>query len=184
MTKYLKILTRLVLKDYSFYHIYSQSQMHEQVLPIAGVRFQPIYKKEIDRSEETMIVEQAWYYGPCTHAYACMEGSRIVGLCFFWYGEGYRKRNFWPLADHEAKLVQLFVLPEMRGRGIGRSLIQFAAQHLLGKGFKRLYARIWGSNTPSLRAFQQSGWQQVATVVEIFPRGRDKPLRLEFRRDA
>ena len=52
--------------------------------PLPAVfRFQPIEKNEIDISKDGMIIEQTWYHGQCTHAYACIEGSRIVGLIFF-----------------------------------------------------------------------------------------------------
>jgi GNAT superfamily N-acetyltransferase len=181
MTKYLRALALLILRDYSYYHIYSQNHTVAPAPLIEGLQFEPVEKKQIYNSNEMMIVEQAWYHHQHTHAYACIEDSRIIGVCFFWYGEGYRRRNFWPLADQEAKLVQIFILPEMRGRGIGRSLIQFATQDMFRKGFNCVYARIWRSNTSSLRMFQQAGWNHIATVVELFLRGRNKPLRLEVR---
>jgi GNAT superfamily N-acetyltransferase len=184
MTKYLKNLARLLLRDYSFYHIYRRNCTGEEPLLTKGLRFETIEKKEIDSARDRMIVDQAWYHGQNTHAYACIEGSRIVGLCFFWYGDRYRKRNFWPLTDHEAKLVQLFVLPEMRGQGIGNSLIQFATWDMSVREFKHVYARIWLSSTPSLRAFKSAGWNRAATVIEIFLRGRNKPFRIELGRPS
>ncbi len=182
MTKYLKTLSRLLLRDYTFYHIYGRECLGERASLPAEFRFEPIEKNQIDISQDGMIVEQTWYHSNCTHAYACIEGSRIVGLVFFWYGEGYSKRNFWPLADKEAKLVQLFVLPEMRGRGIGTSLIEFATQDMFCNGFKYVYARIWRSNVSSLQAFEHAGWKRMATVIEIHLRGKLKPFRLELRK--
>ena len=182
MTRYLKILAQFLFRDYSFYHIYGRECMDGKSPQPAAFRLQAIEKNDIDISKDGMIIEQTWYHGQFTHAYACIEGSRIVGLIFFWYGEGYSKRNFWPLADQEAKLVQLFVLPEMRGRGIGKSLIEFATQDMFRRGFKYVYARIWRSNGSSLRAFERAGWARMATVIEICLRGRSKPLRLELRK--
>lgn len=182
MTRYLKIFAQLFLRDYSFYHIYGRDCKDGRAPLPAVFRFQPIEKNEIDSSQDEMIIEQTWYHGQCTHAYACIEDSRIVGLIFFWYGEGYSKRNFWPLADQEAKLVQLFVLPAMRERGIGKSLIEFATQDMYRRGFKYVYARIWRSNVSSLAAFERAGWARMATVIEIFLRGRSKPFRLELRK--
>ncbi len=184
MTKHLKSLARLLLRDYSFYHIYRRNCAEEKPLLTDGLRFETIEKKEIDSAGDRIIADQAWYHGQNTNAYACFEGSRIIGLCFFWYGERYRKRNFWPLTDQEAKLVQLFVLPEMRGQGIGKSLIQFATRDMSCREFKYVYARIWRSNTPSLRAFKSAGWNRVATVIEIFLPGRNKPFRLELGRPS
>jgi ribosomal protein S18 acetylase RimI-like enzyme len=178
----IKKLAQLVLRDYSFYQIYGRHCTSEKALLLEGFRFKQIEKDEIDDSEDGIIAEQAWYHRQDTHAYACIEGTRIVGLCFFWYGEGYSKRNFWPLADREAKLVQLFVLPQMRGRGIARSLIEFATEDMFYKEFKYVYARIWRSNVLSLRAFERASWGRVATVIEIYLRGRSKPFRANFRR--
>ncbi|MEO5655274.1 MAG: GNAT family N-acetyltransferase [Nitrosospira sp.] len=180
MTKHLKSLARLLLRDYSFYHIYRRNCAEEKPLLTDGLRFEIIEKKEIDSAGDRIIADQAWYHGENTNAYACIEGSRIIGLCFFWHGERYRKRNFWPLTNQEAKLVQLFVLPDMRGQGIGKNLIQFATGDMSRREFKYVYARVWRSNTPSLRAFKSAGWNRVATVIEIFLRGRNKPFRLEL----
>jgi GNAT superfamily N-acetyltransferase len=182
MTKYLKNLTQLFLRDYSFYHIYGCNCTGEKSLLTEEFRFEAVEKKEIDNARDKVIADQAWYHGQNSHAYACIDDSRIVGICFFWYGERYRTRNFWPLADQEAKLVQLFVLPEIRGKGIAKNLIQFATRDMSRREFKCVYARIWRANMPSLRAFKSAGWDHVATVIKISLRGRSKPLRLELRR--
>jgi GNAT superfamily N-acetyltransferase len=145
------------------------------------MRYEPVEKKQIADSTDPAIAEHAWYHDRDTYAYACLEGARIVGLCFFWHGMGYSKRNFWPLRENEAKLVQLFVLPEMRGRGIARRLIEAATQDMNRQGFNYVYARIWRSNKPSLHVFERAGWQRVATVIEIALHGRNKSFRLELR---
>jgi GNAT superfamily N-acetyltransferase len=181
MTNFIKRLARLLFREYSFYHIYGCSGTSEITTSlVTGFRLVPVERNEIDSSEDELIVQQAWYFGDGSHAYACMDGSRIIALCFFWYGDRYQQRNFWPLADKEAKLVQLIVLPEMRGRGIASSLIKFATQDMSRRRFKYMYARIWWSNTPSLRAFEGAGWARMATVVEIYLFGRTKPLRLKL----
>lgn len=43
-------------------------------------------------------------------------------------------------------------------------------------------ARIWHSNTPSIRAFTRAGWQRVATVAEVQPAGMRRNLRFTFKR--
>jgi GNAT superfamily N-acetyltransferase len=181
MRNFLKALSRFLLRDYSFYRIYGRHCMDNDTSPMAEFRFEPIEKNQISDSLDAMIAEQAWYHDRDTYAYACLEDSRIVGLCFFWHGTGYTRRNFWPLGEHEAKLVQIFVLPEKRGRGIGHRLIEAATQDMNRQGFRYVYARIWRSNTPSLRAFERAGWERVATVIEICPRGKSKSFRLELR---
>ncbi len=158
ITQHLKTLALLILREYSFYHIYSLTDTDEQPSPIAELRFESIEKKEIDNSSDMMIIEQAWYHSQGTYAYACMEDTRIVGLLLFLVRRRLSQKKL--LADwliRKPSSVQLFVLPEMRGRGIGRNLIQFAVQDMFRKGFKRVYARIWRSNTSSLQAFRHAG---------------------------
>lgn len=181
MANFIKKLSRLLIRDYSFYRIYGRSCTDSSALLPEGLRFEAVEKQQINCSPDAAIAEHAWYHDRDTHAYACLEGDRIVGLCFFWHGIGYTRRNFWPLGEHEAKLVQLFVLPEKRGQGIARRLIKAATQDMNLQGFNYVYARIWRSNTPSLRAFERAGWERIATVIEVFPRGRNKSFRLELR---
>lgn len=179
----LKKLLRLFLGDYSIYRIYSYSledgPVHVSELPT--FRFSRVGRAEIEASDDPLIREQAWYGGNGSHAFAYLEESRIVSLCFFWYGDRYRTRNFWPLAKDEAKLVQVVTLEEKRGSGIATALIANASAILLADDFVRLYARIWHSNLPSLRAFRRASWHPVATVIELNPLRQKVPPRLTFR---
>jgi GNAT superfamily N-acetyltransferase len=182
MAKVIRRLARVIFRDYSFYHIYCHEYAGEMPAWDRQLRFQPVGCDAIASSKDEIIVQQAWYHGEYSVAYACMKGSRIAALCFFWYGERYSARNFWPLSQGEAKLVQIVVLPDMRGQGIARSLIQFAAQDMHHRGFRNLYARIWWSNTPSIRAFERAGWKRVAAVVDACVVFRKESFRLRLTR--
>ncbi|MBN9125079.1 MAG: hypothetical protein BGO99_06840 [Nitrosospira sp. 56-18] len=173
-------LAQLFLRDYSIYHIYGRECVGERGATDIGLRFEAVEEKVIMESEDEMIVEQAWYCGNYAKAYACMSDSRIVGLCFFWYGKRYSTRNFWPLKEDEAKLVQLIVLPSMRGKGIATRLVEFATYDMAQLGFRYVYARIWWSNWPSLQAFERAGWRYITTVIDLFLPYRKKPLRLKL----
>lgn len=179
----MKQLLQLLLGDYSFYHIYSRAIANgeAQAPAVEGLRFARVDRAQTVVSPDTLIREQESYFGADTYAYACLEGERIVALCFFWYGDRYRTRNFWPLAEQEAKLVQIVTLPEQRGKGIASALILYACGDMRHQGFLRLYARIWHSNGSSLRAFQRAGWSHIATVIEVFPFRRKRPLRFTRR---
>jgi len=179
---FMKRLARLFCRDYSIYHIYSRECGDEIDSSHAKFRFERVNENSIIDSANEIIVQQAWYCGDCSHAYACMNDSHIVALCFFWYGKRYRTRNFWPLEEGEAKLVQLVVLPQMRGQGIASKLIEFATADMSRLGFRRAYARIWWSNTPSLHAFERAKWRRIATVIDIWLSYRAKPFRLKLTR--
>lgn len=183
LKKFAKMLARILLSDYAIYHIYSQAVWQEVALQSkvpAGFRCIGIDRQSIDASADPLIRDQAGYAGTGASAYACFDGERIVGICFYWFGERYLQRNFWPLKDGEAKLVQIITLPDMRGRGIARALIAGSSELMREKNFHRLYARIWHSNTPSLHAFERAGWRRVATVIEINPLRRSRAVRIRL----
>ena len=176
-----KKLARTLLGDYSAYHIYSWPAGDVPAsMPgtTAAFTVRSIDESEIESSGEPLIREQAGYAGADSHAYACFDADRIVAICFYWFGDRYRKRNFWPLGDGEVKLVQIIALPDVRGRGAATLLLASSCRDILQKGFCRAYARIWHSNTPSLRAFERAGWARAALVLEINPLRRRRPIRI------
>ena len=183
MKEVVKKLAQILFGDYSAYKIYSRSKADaspSHPTTTATFRIEPVDEFAINSSAEPLIREQVGYAGPGSHAYACFDDGRIVGICFYWFGDRYLRRNFWPLVDGEAKLVQIISLPEMRGRGIATMLITLSCRHMMQTGFRQLYARIWHSNTPSLRAFERAGWMQVAFVLEINPLRQIQPIRIRL----
>jgi RimJ/RimL family protein N-acetyltransferase len=182
-----KQLASLLLGEYSAYCIYSFESGAVAVAPIKAVgtdsslQIRPVDEATISASPERVINEQVGYAGTGAIAYACFDGDRVVAICFYWFGDRYASRNFWPLAEREAKLVQIVALPEVRGRGIATRLISESARDMLSKGFGCLYARVWHSNTPSRRAFIRAGWARIALVLEINPFRRLRPTRICLR---
>lgn len=184
MKSILKLLAKFLLGEYAVYHIYRCVPAAVEPVPthvVQGWRFSRVDQAEILSSADRVVLDQIGYCGADSQAYACLEDSRIIGLCFFWWGARYRTRNFWPLAESEAKLVQIIVLPQMRGRGVAAQLVAYAAADMFAQGFSRLYARIWHSHTSSLKAFSRAGWQRIAIVIEAHPLRRKKTLRLCWR---
>lgn len=180
--EFAKKLARLLFGDYSAYLIYSRAagDASPKRPGTTTFRVELVDASAINTSPDPLIREQVGYAGPGSYAYACFDNDRMVGVCFYWFGDRYLKRNFWPLVDKEAKLVQIISLPEARGRGVATALITVSCQDMMQKGFLRVYARIWHSNTPSLRAFERAGWTRVARVFEINPLRRNKPTRIRL----
>ena len=179
----LKKLLRCLLGEYSAYYVYaSPGAAGVPVRPGTNSPFsvRPVDASAITGSQDSLIREQAGYGGPGSHAYACFEKDRIVGICFYWFGDRYRTRNYWPLVEGEAKLVQIVSIPEMRGRGVATRLIASSSMDMMQKGFGRAYARIWHSNVPSLRAFERAGWTRIALVIEVNPLRRKLPMRVRL----
>lgn len=180
-----KRIARRLLGDYSIYRIYRKSASGErEAAEVTDSDFTlgPVGRDAIEASADALIREQGFYCGEGAHAFACRRDARIVGLCFFWHGERYRMRNFWPLADNEAKLVQIVTLPEARGQGVAARLLEHGAREMARHGFTTLFARIWHSNQPSIAAFERAGWIHIATVIETRPLGRRESWRMTLRR--
>src|ERR1019366_639828 len=174
-----------LLGNYSIYFVYRReggAESASATAPNASFDFRRIEEGSARVSADPLVQAQIQYFGPGAHAFACLNGSRFVGLCFYWAGDRYRQRNFWPLADDEAKLVQIMTLPDMRGRGIAGSLIEWSSQAMIDGGFRRLYARIWHSNNHSWRAFERARWKRIALVIEINPLRRSRPFRVSLGR--
>ena len=183
----LKQIARAIFGDYQIFRIYefgNRPDISNNRGKAADWSFEEVSLEQIKVSTDVAIRERAWYLGEDAHAFGCIRQGRILALCVFWHGERYRiKRNFWPLAQDEAKLVEIITLPEARGQGIAGLLIEYASGEMFARGFHRLFARIWHSNLPSIRAFEKSGWQYLTTVLEIRPvfLGR-RPLRFKINR--
>lgn len=183
MKSFIKKIIHLIVGEYSPYFIFGLACHLKADITTSGAHpgFQEMDTEALASISTTFVQEQRWYGGTETNCFAYVHEGQIVGLCFYWHGERYKTRNFWPLKTTEAKLVQIIVTPEMRGRGIASKLIEFSANEMAHKGFDRLYARIWHSNDPSMKAFEQAGWQRIAFVLELNPFRSAKPIRLQKR---
>ena len=185
MKQLAKAFLRLVFRDYSLYRIYTcatTAPVPPRTAQSTALVVREVSLAELAASSDADMAEQSGYLGAGSHAFACFDGARIVGVCFYWHGARYLERNFWPLQARQAKLVQIMTLPEMRGRAVASTLIAESCKAMAAHGFERTYARIWHSNTPSIRAFMRAGWERVATVAEVQPAGMRRNLRFTFKR--
>lgn len=53
---------------------------------------------------------------------------------------------------------------------------------MMERGFDGLYARVWHSDEPSLRAFAGAQWTRCASVIDVNPFRRARPLRFRIGR--
>jgi len=169
-----------LLGAYALYRIYE----HEGPGPEAagpagdGVALAPIEDvDDLSRAPDPALRGLAGFAGPEAFGFAARSDGELAAACWFWAGERYRTRNFWPLRSDEAKLVEIVAAERFRGRGIGPRLIRFAAGRMHRLGYRRLYARVWHSNWASAAAFEKAGWREAALVVEVAPLGVARPWR-------
>lgn len=180
----LKKILGNIIGEYSPYYIY-RYQTSQSPPPHLSSRFDI---RQIDKSifidTEPLLQDQVGYFGDESICYGAFIENRLVGTCFYWFGERYKSRGFWQLKPGEAKLVQIIVLPEARGQSVASTLIQQSAKLMTNAGFSALYARIWHSNEPSKHAFSNAGWLEIAFILEINPFRTKKPWRFHLDRHS
>ena len=175
-----KRIARALCGDYGIYYVYRTTRAMQSAAP-AGIAPVPAADTaDIVAATDALIAAQAGYAGEGSRAFALREQGGLQAVCFYWFGERYRPRGFWPLQAGEAKLVQIVTAPAARGRGLATALIAGSAAAMHAEGWSALYARVWHSNEPSRRAFERAGWQRVALVVEINPLRRARPWRIRL----
>ncbi len=186
MVKLMKIAARFLLGEYSIYKIYLFRLADLAKTPPLdeNILFTELTLDDIEHSSDDRISALAHYLkGKDTKAFGLKRDTDVVAVIFFWFGETYRTRNFWPLRENEAKSVHMLTVPEMRGSGLASTLKTLASKAMFEQGFERIYSRIWHSNRPSIRANEKVGARHVATVIEINPFRLPKPWRFEFNKD-
>lgn len=164
-----KAAIRKVITDYDLYTILRAPDVIAEPAGREDVRFDRVTDLQIVRDAPGAIIrDQAGLGGEEAAGFGAWIDGRLVSACWFWWGERYRvSRMLWPLADHEAKLVQIGTDDAFRGRHIAPDLIQYAGYHMRLQGAGRLYARVWHSNKPSIKAFRRAGWTPAAWVGRI-----------------
>lgn len=182
----LKKLTGIFLKEYGLYKVYiSQFDRPIKVKDTSNLTYEEVSLKEIQECSDKVIRDQSGYGGDESICFACKYKGKIVIVLWVWYGERYKTRDSWPIAENEAKFVQIIASPEVRGRGLGYKLSKFAENSLKEKGFKALYARMWFTNYPPIRLAIKAGWIYVGIFIELYPVFLQRKFKIviDFRRN-
>jgi GNAT superfamily N-acetyltransferase len=88
---------------------------------------------------------------PYAEAIVAEVGTHLVGFALFFYNYS----TF--LTKPGIYLEDLFVLPEYRSRGIGKSLISYLAQTAIARGCGRLEWSVLDWNEPAIAFYQHLG---------------------------
>ncbi len=178
---FVRKLARVIVQDYTLYWVV-ELQLKSDVQPGRGVSTVSSELTELLETPHAEVRRTISYAGSEAAGFCIIKDGHAVAVCWFWWGKRYEERGYWPLDTVDAKLVQIVVADSYRGQGLASELLRSASAEMLAKGFKRLYARIWHSNKPSLRAFAKAGWRKRAFVLEVRYHKLRPPLRLEWPR--
>lgn len=172
-------IARSLLREYQLYWIVGCRRAPQNVVKDrSGTTVVSPGAAEIRASTVPEIRATSTFAGQDARGFCLTESGEIVAVCWFWWGERYRARNFWALRKDEAKLVQIVVAGRARGRGLAPKLLRSAADMMHDDGYSQLFARVWHSNHSSLRAFEKAGWDRVAFVANLGFRGFRAPVRI------
>ncbi|WP_050614331.1 GNAT family N-acetyltransferase [Bacillus testis] len=65
--------------------------------------------------------------------------------------------------SHKATLTAMYVSPEERGKGFGKSLILHAIEHAKQSGFEQLQLSVTCTNTPAVDLYKKAGFEIFST---------------------
>jgi RimJ/RimL family protein N-acetyltransferase len=176
----LHAILRFLAGDYQLWRIYSiaASQCRE---PDTRFDIRPIEDLSIfTRPDLEVPLRRANWYKPGAMGFAAWRDDNLDGVCWFWPGHLLTERNIGQQPDDCAELIQITVSTEQRGKGTGPALINFAGRRLHEAGYRRLYAQIWLTNRPSIRAFEKAGWKQVGWFIEFQPFFLSKKIAMRW----
>jgi ribosomal protein S18 acetylase RimI-like enzyme len=176
VSKIVKKALRAIV-HYDLYWIYKAAESLPEIQVPAGVSIAPLDAAQVKAAPHAEVNRHSGCGGTESAGFGAWAGDRLVAVCWFQWGDRYRKRgNVWPIGSNAAKLVQISTEPDFRGRGIAPALITAGVQAMRRCGFAEVYARIWHSNRASQNAFQKCEWRRVAFVVRIW----GVPVRLKW----
>jgi len=76
------------------------------------------------------------------------------------------ERAMPPILGEEYYIMHLAVLPERRGQGIGKQLMEFAENQAQAKGLKRMVLDVDVDNEKARRLYERLGFQATKVVTE------------------
>jgi ribosomal protein S18 acetylase RimI-like enzyme len=125
--------------------------------------------------------------GPFTRIVSAKSGGMVIGyaLLLFYFRE--RNADSYELC---ATVYDISLLPDYRGRGIGKRLLSECVATMRSVGATKAKADVWRDNTASAALFRSQAWSEVNTtfVQRIGPpiqgsMPKIKPPRLPVSRD-
>lgn len=94
------------------------------------------------------------------------DGSTLWPFVILQNGQPIGFIQIWREANGESGL-DMFLVPEFRGRGLGARAARMLASHLHDAGWRRITADPAVGNKPAIRMWQKAGFQKTGDVIDI-----------------
>jgi GNAT superfamily N-acetyltransferase len=142
-----------------------QARLGEEALVLGFIRKLAAYEKLLDEVTATGddIREALFGERPRCHCELAFWNGSPAGFALWFY-------NFSTFAGKAGiYLEDLFVEPQLRGRGIGRALLRHLARRCVAEGLPRLQWWVLDWNTPAIAAYEAMGAKPMAewTVYRV-----------------
>lgn len=92
------------------------------------------------------------------------RAGKIFGYAVLWF------------AADEAELGDMAVLPEARGRGLGRWLLDGALAEAARRGAKRVYLEVRESNTAARRLYERAGFERAGVRPDYYSEPKEDAI--------
>lgn len=116
-----------------------------------------VYEKldHLMRADEALLADELFSGKGPAETLLCVVGGKAVGFAVYFH-------NFSTFMGRKGLYLEdLFVRPEHRGRGYGKSLFLHVARIAHGRGCGRFEWMVLDWNTPSIRFYESLGAQRM-----------------------
>lgn len=95
--------------------------------------------------------------------------GKVVGYAALWF------------AAEEAELGDLAVLPELRGRGFGRRLLDGALAEAARRGARQVYLEVRESNVAARRLYERAGFTTAGVRADYYSEPKEDAILMTRR---
>lgn len=86
--------------------------------------------------------------------------------------------------DLDSDVMTMGVLPDFRGRGLGRALMDALLDLARQRGSERVFLEVRASNTSAITLYEQSGFERVGVTKAYFRNPREDAVNMRLVFDA
>ena len=120
--------------------------------------------------EELYALEQACFGGSWTREMLRAELENPLTVAVYRYVDGKLAAfAFGRVVTDEAELFQIGTLPEYRGRGIAKSLLELLHGEMRKKGAAVCFLEVRSRNTAAISLYEKSGYERISVRRDYYP---------------
>lgn len=80
----------------------------------------------------------------------------------------------------DSDVMTMGILPDFRGRGLGRALMDALLELARQRGSERVFLEVRASNTPAITLYEQSGFERVGVTKAYFRNPREDAVNMRL----